>query len=160
MLYKFTFKTTSVILLLSLLLFSLPAEARPFKGRTIQLPLQKIASGTGAILLDFTLPPHHEFAHEAPSTVWVRFKDPSVFKTASIKKKPAALDLSKLPHRILYEAAHGKTVVVVDLRAHFCDKDTQICLTDNVRVKFPLQVEENAANQLPLTVSLRSPAAA
>lgn len=160
MLHKFAFKTNFSILLLSLLFFSLQAEARPFKGRTIQLPLQKITAGTGEILLEFTLPPHHEFAHEAPSTVWVRFKDPSIFKTTPIKNKASALDLSKLPHNIPYEAAQGKTVVVVDLRAHFCDKDTQVCLTDNVRVKFPLQVEENAPNQLPLTVSLRSPAAA
>jgi len=156
MLHKFDFKIYSVALLLSLLLFSLPAEARPFKGRTIQLPLQKVAAGTGEILLDFTLPPHHEFAYEAPSTIWVRFKDPSVFQTAQIKKKPSPLDLSKVPHRVRYEAASGKTVVVLDLRAHFCDKDTQVCLTDNVRVKFPLQVEENAASQIPLTVSLRS----
>ncbi|HCM41828.1 MAG TPA: hypothetical protein DIS66_00735 [Candidatus Omnitrophica bacterium] len=157
MFYKFNFKVNSAILLLSLLLVSLSAEARPFKGRTIQLPLQKISSGTGEILLDFILPHHHEFAHEAPSTVWVRFQNSSIFKTAPIKNKPAPLDLSKLPHRIPYEAAQGKTVVVVDLRAHFCDKDTQVCLTDNVRVKFPLRVEENAANQLPLTVSLQSP---
>lgn len=153
---KLVFILIPLLVLNSLFLLSASGEARPFFGRTIQLTPQTVAPGKGRIVIDFIVPEHHEFAYEAPSTILTRFKDSSVFKTTSVKKKPTALDLSELPHTINYEASEGQTVVVIDLRAHFCDKDSKICLTDSMRVKFALTVKENAPAGFSIKIPLEA----
>lgn len=143
-------------ILLSLFAFNTASDARPFLGRTHQLQTQTVAPGTGNLVLDFTVPHDHEFAYEAPSTVWIRFKNPDVFKTTVVEKTPKSLDLAHLPYTTAFSATKGKTVVVMDIRAHFCDKETQICLTDSMRIKFPLEVKEGAPKDLSFKIPLRS----
>lgn len=153
---KSAYLITSLFLIVGLFLFHFRAEARPFLGRTLQLPLQKIAPGTGKILIDFSVPLHHEFAYEAPSTIWIRVKDTDIIAINPNQKKASSLDLSKLPYSVNYKAAEGQTVIAMDIRGHFCDKDTQVCLTDTVRVKFPVRVKKNAPTELKIKIPLRS----
>ena len=143
-----------VLALFSLSLFQSSGYARAFFGRTIQLPLQKIAPGDGKILIDFKLPANHEFAKEAPSTVFVRIKNSQILKTAQLR--PLPLNLSKLPYSLAYIAQSGDTVLVADLRVHFCDEESKICLSDFIRVKFPVRVEAGAPHDLSFTIPLKS----
>lgn len=128
--------------------------ARAFFGRTIRLPLQTIAPGQGKILIDFKLPANHEFATEAPSTVFVRTKDPQVLHTR--QSQPEPLNLKALPYSLTYTAQPGTTVIAADLRVHFCDEKSKICLSDFMRVKFPVQVKDGASDSLPLKIKLKS----
>lgn len=119
----------------------------------MKLPPQKISPGQGTILFDFKVPPHHELAPEAPSAIQVRSKDPAVlrFQTSG----PAKMDLNKLPYQAAYTASSGMTVAAADLRIHFCDKETKVCLSDSVRVKFPVEVTVGAPAEIKLTLPLR-----
>lgn len=128
--------------------------ARPFFGRTLQLPLQKVAPGNGEILMDFILPPNHEFAEEAPSTLLTRTKHPEILTPA--QSKPAAVNLLKLPFSIPYSATPGTTVVAIDARIHFCDEASKICLSDLIRIKFPIQIETGAPSKLSFRIPLQS----
>lgn len=136
------------------LFFNSAGYARPFPGRVIQLPLQKIAPGTGQILIDFKLPENHEFTKEAPSTIFMRTKHPQILKTPHLK--PVSLDITQLPVVVAYTANKGETIAVIDARVHFCDDVLKICLSDFIRIKFPLQVESGPSSQLRIRIPLKS----
>jgi len=138
----------------SISLFQLSAHARTFFGRTVQLPLQVIAPGPGKILLDFELPQNHDFVKDAPSSVYIRTKHSEILRTQ--QSKPAALNLSALPYSLNYTAHQGNTVLVADLKVHFCDEESKVCLSDFIRVKFPVRVEAGAAQSLNIKIPLQS----
>ncbi len=139
---------------LACVLFVSNGYARPFFGRTLYLPLQKAAPGTGQILIDFNLPANHEFAKEAPSTIFIRTKHPEIFKTAQTQPEP--LPVNALPYSIPYTANPGETVAVMDVRVHFCDEVSKICLSDFIRIKFPVQIEPGVSSQISLRIPLKS----
>lgn len=154
-----TKRSLSVVTLILAILFIFnisPVSAKPFSGKTIQLPLQEIAPGQSQILIDFQLPEHHEYAFEAPSTIWTRIKDPALLKVSPNQPKPQNLDLTKLPHPITLTAEAGRTVVAIDTRVHYCDKDTQICLTDLMRIKFPIKIIAGAPSSVKLEIPICS----
>ncbi len=145
------------LILAALFIFAVsPVSAKPFSGKIIQLPLQKIAPGQSQILIDFQLPEHHEYAFEAPSTIWTRVKDPTLLRVTPNQPKPENLDLAKLPHPITLTAETGRTVVAIDIRVHYCDKDTQICLTELMRVKFPVNIAAGSPSSLKLEIPICS----
>ena len=151
-------KFSSKILIFSWILTSVlmiqTAEARTFFGRTIQLPVQKIAPGTGQISINLLLPENHQFVKEAPSTIFIRTKHAELLKAPHARPEP--LDLFKLPYTFDYSAQPGQTVAVIDIKAHFCDKVSKICLVDFIRVKFPIQIEADAPSDFQLRIPLKS----
>ena len=147
-------RTTICMLCAFGLVFSSNGYARPFFGRTLQLPMQKLAAGTGQILIDFKLPANHEFAEEAPSTLFMRTKHSQVLKTN--QTKPVALNLAQLPAIIATSSSLGETVAVIDARVHFCDEVSKVCLSDFIRIKFPVQIEADSPAQLRLRIPLKS----
>ena len=136
------------------MLYAHSSDARTFFGRTIQLPVQKIAPGSGQILIDFVLPKSHEFAKNAPSTIFIRTKHPDVLKTPQTAPEP--LHPEKLPHVVTYLANPGKTIVSMDMRVYFCDEVSKICLFDFIRLKFPVQVQTGAPSKILLSIPLKS----
>lgn len=148
---------TASFVTLSVLFFNSHfVSAKPFSGRTIQLPLQKIAPGSGQIVIDFTLPENHEFALEAPASLWTRIKNPQLLQVLPFQAKPVPLDLSKLPHTIRYEAIAGQTIFVTDARIHFCNKDVKICLTEWIRIKFPVEISSGNPSLINLKIPVGS----
>ena len=137
-----------------LLLFAQTSQARPFFGRTLQLPIQKMAPGAGKIVIDFLTPINYELSQEAPSNIFIRTKNPQLLKTSHTKPEP--LDLSKLPYSTTYSAQAGETIVAIDARVHFCDKVIRVCLVDFVRIKFPVEIKSGNSSELHLRIPLKS----
>ena len=148
------FRTGLCFLSILSLLFAQTSQARPFSGRILQLPIQKIAPGSGKIAIDFSFPANYELSQEAPSSIFIRTKNPKILKTSHTKAEP--LDLSKLPYSTSYSAQTGETIVAIDARIHFCDKVIRVCLVDFVRIKFPVQINSGNSSELRLSIPLQS----
>lgn len=145
-----------ITLFCSSFFFNTSLVAKPFFGITHQLPLLRISEGESKILLNFTLPEGHEYALEAPSTVWVRIKDKDTLAVQPEQPKAESLDLSQLPYTINLNAKLGITVLVIDTRVHYCDKDTQICLTEQSRIKIPIEVTTHAPRSVAIHIPICS----
>lgn len=141
------------LIILSLLLTQI-SQARPFFGRTLQLPIQKIAPSSGKIVVDFSIPTNYELSQDAPSSIFIRTKNVKILKTPHTKPEP--LDLSKLPYSTTYSAQTGETIVAIDARVHFCDKVIRVCMADFIRIKFPVQVNPGNSSELHLSIPLKS----
>lgn len=150
----FPFRLFTALFLIAIC-FVQTADASFSKNRTLELPLQKIKPGLGEILIDFTLPANHHFAREAPSTVQVRTKNSSVLKVDT-RIRPILMEQTTLPYSIPCGANPGMTIVAIDMHIHFCNEVTKVCLSDSIRVKFPVEVTAVASEKINLSVPLKS----
>lgn len=126
-----------------------------FAGRIVQLDPQRIRAGKAAICLSINLPIGYELTKDASFYLeWKSDNDNIVSFTAASDE----YDFNKLnfPLTIPVTASKGESEIEFNAVIYFCPENSNLCLFDNIRLKFPVIVDNAAPERLNLTLDVKT----
>ena len=124
-----------------------------FTGRVVELPKQHIKTGAGAISITFNLPKGYKFTDAAPFYMEWTSSDENALK---FTVDPREVDFSQIvfPFAASVQTGVGTSEVTFDAVVYFCGENDSTCLVDSLRVKVPIEVNDNASGAISLNVDI------
>ena len=125
-----------------------------FDGPIVELPEQRIAAGSGAVVVDISLAAGLKFSSDAPQYVAVLAKDATVTVTPA---SPESADA--FPRWVEFTAKDGQTTLTVDAAVYYCRAGAEsLCFVRQVRFVVPVRVEATAPGRdVRVIYQLREP---
>ena len=125
-----------------------------FDGPVVELPEQRIAAGSGAVVVDISLAAGLKFSSDAPQYVAVLAKDATVVPSPASPESGDAF-----PRRVEFKAKDGQTTLTVDAAVYYCRAGAEsLCFVRQVRFVVPVRVEATAPGRdVRVIYQLREP---
>ncbi|MGV3723527.1 MAG: thioredoxin-like domain-containing protein [Actinomycetota bacterium] len=119
----------------------------------ITLPLATLApQGTGALVVDITLPAKHKLAVETPHRLQASVRGAGVtLSKATLRGTEVTLPL-RIP--LTTGAAESKGTVAVNLTLFYCSEDQKACKLKTLRLRAPYEVKDGGSKDLTIKSSL------
>ena len=124
-----------------------------WRDEVIQLPTQRVASGSGAIQLALVFPESYKINENANSTV-----DWEVDDVGVIQLETASQEITTDTTTILASFLPGETTVRASLDVYWCvEENVSLCYLERVTIEAPVTVEGEEGHQVLLEHSLIVP---
>ncbi|MGD8921762.1 MAG: thioredoxin-like domain-containing protein [Candidatus Zixiibacteriota bacterium] len=123
-----------------------------FTGRTVEVPSQTIAAGSGSARIMVSLPKGYKLTEEAPFFLNYTSSDD---RALAFKVEPSKLKGGHIsfPVDVPFTAQPGQSELNFDAVVYFCEEGSSVCMLDNVRLHVPVTVQTSGEHNLSLTIN-------